>query len=59
MIRSADIKAQYDECAKRLLSNKIILAHILKGTVDEFKEMNPEEIILLIEGEPYIFQKFR
>lgn len=54
MIRSADIKAQYDECAKRLLSNKIILAHILKGTVDEFKEMNPEEIIPLIEGEPYI-----
>lgn len=53
-IKTTDKNAQYDACAKALLSHKIILAHILKGTVDEFKEMNPEEIVLLIEGEPYV-----
>ena len=53
-IKTTDLNAQYDTCAKELLSNKIILAHILKGTVEEFKEMEPTEIVLLIEGEPYV-----
>lgn len=53
-IKITDIKAQYDDCAKRLLSNKIILAHILKETVDDFKEMDVLQIIPLIEGEPYV-----
>lgn len=48
------MKAQYDENAKKLLSNKIFLAHILKGTVTEFKDANPRDIISLIEGEPYV-----
>ena len=39
----ADMKAQYDDKAKRLLSNKIILAHILIKTVDEFRGMNPKD----------------
>ena len=42
------MKAQYDENAKKLLSNKIFLAHILKGTVTEFKDANPRDIISLI-----------
>jgi hypothetical protein len=53
-VRAADREAQYDEKAKRLLGNKQILAHILAKTVDEFKGMNPRDIIPYIEGEPYI-----
>lgn len=47
-------EAEYDACAKRLLGQKIILAHILTHTVDEFKEMDPQQIASLIEGEPMI-----
>jgi hypothetical protein len=53
-IRAADLKAQYDENAKRLLGNKYILAHILIHTVDEFKGMNPKDVIPYIEGDPFI-----
>ena len=53
-VNAADMDAQYDEKAKRLLSNKIILAHILSKTVDEFHGMNPEDIVPFIEGEPLI-----
>ncbi|MBD8932335.1 MAG: hypothetical protein EGQ79_09430, partial [Ruminococcus sp.] len=49
-----DIKAQYDECVKKLLGHKIILAHILAKSVDEFRGMRPEEVVHLIEGEPLI-----
>lgn len=47
-------EAQYDEKAKHLLGNKIVLAHILVGTVAEFKGMNPEDVASYIEGKPYI-----
>ena len=53
-VRAADQDAQYDDKAKRLLGNKIILAHILVKTVDEFKGMNPKEVVSYIEGEPLI-----
>lgn len=53
-ITAVDDKAQYDEQAKRLIGQKIILAHILAKTVDEFKGMAPEDIVEFIEGEPYI-----
>lgn len=53
-ITAAGGKAQYDACAKRLVGQKIILAHILIRTVDEFEGMRPEEVVLLIEGEPQI-----
>lgn len=53
-IRITDQKAQYDEYAKWLLGRKIFLAHILEKTVDEFKGMNPKDIVPYIEGEPYI-----
>lgn len=53
-VSAADTDAQYDEKAKRLLGNKIILAHILVKTVDEFRGMNPKEAVSYIEGEPFI-----
>ena len=53
-VSAADKDAQYDEKAKRLLGNKIILAHILVKTVDEFKGMNPKDVVSYIEGEPFI-----
>jgi hypothetical protein len=59
LIYSADAtyqKAQYDASAKRLLGQKIILAHILIRMVDEFKGMDAETVASLIEGEPYISQ---
>lgn len=46
--------AMYDRQAKRLLAQKNILAHILVRTVDEFKGMDPDDVVSLIEGEPYI-----
>ncbi len=53
-VKITDKDAQYDESAKRLLGQKIILAHILVKTVDEFKGMNPKEVVSFIEGKPYI-----
>ena len=50
----ADTEAQYDDKAKRLLSNKVILAHILIKTVDEFRGMNPKDVVPYIEGDPFI-----
>ena len=44
-VNAADEDAQYDEKAKRLLGNKIILAHILVKTIDEFKGMNPKDVV--------------
>lgn len=41
-ISATDKDAQYDEKAKNLLGHKIILAHILVKTIDEFKGMNPK-----------------
>ena len=45
---------QYDEAAKRILGNKEVLSHILTNTVDEYKKMKPEDVIPLIESDPYI-----
>ena len=48
-------KAAYDNVAKRVLSRKIILAHILKETVTEFAECSVEDIEKkYIEGEPQL-----
>lgn len=51
---AAGDKAQYDTYAKRLLAEKIILAHILVKTVEEFKGMKPEDVVPYIEGEPKV-----
>ena len=53
-ISATDKDAQYDEKAKNLLGHKIILAHILVKTIDEFKGMNPKDVVQCIEGEPYM-----
>lgn len=53
-VNAAGDKAQYDTRVKRLLAQKSILAHILVKTVDEFKEMKPEDVVKYIEGEPSI-----
>ena len=48
-------KAAYDQLAKRVLSRKIILAHILKETVEEFADSSVEEIEKkYIEGDPQL-----
>ena len=38
-VNATDTGAQYDEKVKRLLGNKIILAHILVKVIDEFQKM--------------------
>ena len=53
-VKATDIKAQYDDKAKQLIGHKIILAHILVNTVEEFKGMNPIDAVQYIEGEPHI-----
>ncbi len=53
-LNAADGEAQYDEKAKRLLGNKIILAYILINTMDEFRGMRPQDVVSYIEGEPFI-----
>lgn len=53
-VAAANDKAQYDEYAKRLIAQKIILAHILAKTVDEFRDMKPEDIVAHIEGDPQV-----
>ena len=55
-IIATDKEAQYDQSAKRLLSQKIILAHILVKAVEEFKGMKPTEVVPYIVGTPYISQ---
>lgn len=54
-IDTAGQEAQYDACVKRLLSEKIILAWILKECVDEFKPYSVKKIMEdCIVGEPKI-----
>ena len=53
-VNATDQDAQYDDKAKRLLGNKIILAHILVKVVPEFKDMNPKDVVSYIEGDPFI-----
>ena len=50
-----DNKAAYDNLAKRVLSRKIILAHILKETVTEFSHCSVDDIEKkYIEGDPHL-----
>ncbi len=51
---AAGEETPYDECIKKILANKKILAYILRNTAKEFKGMNPDEIAACIEGEPQI-----
>lgn len=51
-VLATDKTAQYDASAKRLLGQKMILAHILVHTVKEFQGMRAEDVVSHIEGEP-------
>ena len=53
-IRAADDKARYDAACKRLLSEKAILAWIMKASMDEYKNCEIQEIMGYIEGSPRI-----
>lgn len=47
-------KRKYDEAAKNILSNRYILAHILKHLVDDVQGFSIEEIISFMDGLPII-----
>ena len=54
-IRIADDSARYDAACKRLLSEKIILAWIVKSCVEEFRDCDVNDIAFrYIEGEPQV-----
>ena len=53
-MKVAGDEARYDAYAKRLLSEKIVLAHILVKVVDEFRGMKPQEVVRYIEGDVWI-----
>lgn len=48
------LKAQYDMQCKKVLAQKVILARILKGTLEEFRDMSLDEIEACIEADPEI-----
>lgn len=54
-IRIADDKAKYDAACKRLLSEKMILAWIMKSCLQEYRDCDIKEIAeKYIEGKPQI-----
>ncbi len=54
-IRITDQNAQYDAACKRLLSEKIILAWIMKSCLDEYRNCDVKEIAeKYIEGSPQV-----
>lgn len=54
-IRVTDEKASYDAACKRLLSEKIILAWIMKNCVEEYRDCDVNEIAeKYIEGQPQV-----
>ena len=54
-IRVTDEKESYDAACKRLLSEKIILAWIMKNCVEEYRNCDVNEIAEnYIEGQPQV-----
>ncbi len=53
-IELAKQKAQYDSEAKKIISNRTVLAWIVKYTVKELKKYTVKEIEAFIEGEPEV-----
>ena len=49
-IEQANLRAQYDDHVKRLLSDKRVLSHIMIGTIDEFSDYTVEEAMDAITG---------
>ena len=53
-VDNTEYEAKYDAAAKNLVSDKQVLARIVKGTVKEFEDYSIDEIIAGIEGEPEV-----
>lgn len=53
-IEKTEDEARYDECVKVLLSDKQVLARIVKNRTEEFKDYDIPTIMECIEGEPEI-----
>lgn len=53
-LSAATLEERYDHACKVVLANKVFLARILKGCVEEYKDCTYEEIIDCIEGMPEI-----
>ena len=54
-ITQTDYEARYDRAAKKLLANKLVLAHILKECVREYQDCSIIDIAQkYIEGEPEV-----
>lgn len=54
-ITQTEFDSDYDKTAKKLLANKQILAQIMKGCVDEYRECSVDEIAeKYIEGTPEV-----
>ena len=56
-IEASENKRKYDEQCKKVLSNKYILANILKYTVEEVQDKTIQEIVSSIDGEPEVGTK--
>lgn len=53
-LSTADVNVQYDAQVKKVLSEKVILAWILKNVTSEFEELSIKEIEMCIEDNPEI-----
>ena len=54
-ITQTEFDSDYDKTAKKLLANKQILAQIMKGCVEEYRECSVDEIAeKYIEGTPEV-----
>ncbi len=54
-VRLAEMRSAYDECCRRLLSDRMVLAWIMKACMAEYQDVSVEEIARdYIEGEPGI-----
>lgn len=54
VIHASAEEIQYDEKAKKILAQKGFLSQILVRTIDELKGLKPNQVVQLIEGEPYV-----
>ena len=56
-IRITNPNPKYDNACKRMFSEKILLAHIMKTCIAEYKDISEDEIAeKYIEGQPEISQ---
>ena len=52
-LSSTEYRTKYDASAKKLFTEKLFLAAILKYCVEEYKDCSLNEITGYIEGDPY------